>query len=96
MKKIQTGDSVVVIAGKHKGAKSTVTAINGEWIILKWVNIQKKAVKGEWFKEKEWPIHCSNIAHWDEKSAAASKVWIREWKKGKKERFYKKSGVVVK
>ncbi len=96
MKKIQTGDSVIVIAGKHKGAKSTVTTITGEWIILKWVNIQKKAVKGEWFKEKEGPIHCSNIALWDEKSSAPSRVWIREDKKWKKERFYKKSWAVVK
>jgi len=96
MKKVQTGDSVVVIAGKHKGAKSTVTLINGEWITLKGVNIQKKAVKGEGFREKEGPIHCSNIALWDEKSESASKVWIREDKKGKKERFYKKSGVTVK
>lgn len=47
MKKIQTGDTVVVIAGKKKGARSTVIAVDGERITLDGVNIVKKAVKGE-------------------------------------------------
>lgn len=96
MKRIQTGDSVIVIAGKCKGAKSTVTSIVWDFVTLKWVNMQKKAVKGEWFKEKEGKIRLSSVAHFDEKSASASKIGVRKDKKGKKERFYKKSGVVVK
>lgn len=68
MKKIQTGDKVVVIAGKKKGARSTVVAVDGERVLLDGVNVVKKAVKGEGFKEKEAPIHISNIAHFDEKS----------------------------
>lgn len=96
MKRLQTWDSVVVIAWKHKWAKSTIIAINGEWVTLKGVNMQKKAVKGEWFKEKEGAIHASNIAHWDEKASAPSRIWVRAWKKWWNERFYKKSWAVVK
>jgi ribosomal protein L24 len=45
MKKIQTGDSVIVIAGKWKGAKSTVVSISEDRVILKGVNTVKKAVR---------------------------------------------------
>ena len=47
MKKIQTGDSVIVIAGKWKGAKSTVVGFSkdGQRVTLKGVNTMKKAVK---------------------------------------------------
>ncbi len=91
MKKLQTWDSVVVIAWKHKWAKSTITSINENWVVLKWVNLQKKAVKWEWFKEIEWPIQISNIAHRDSTASAPSRVWVRATKSWK-ERFYKKSG----
>jgi len=96
MKKIQTGDKVIVVAGKRKGARSSVVTVKGDKIYLDWVNVVKKAVKGEGFKEKEAPIHASNIAHYDEKSSSASKVGVRVTSKGKKERFYKKSGSAVK
>jgi len=45
MKKIQTGDNVIVIAGKEKGAKSTVIAVSPDRVKLKGVNVVKKAVK---------------------------------------------------
>jgi len=95
MKKIQTGDSVIVIAGKWKGAKSTVVTIQGDRVIVKGVNTVKKAVKGQWFVEKDAPIHISNIALFDAKSDSGSRVVIGE-QKWKKVRMYKKSGAVVK
>ena len=95
MKKIQTGDSVIIIAGKWKGAKSTVVSILGDRVIVKGVNTVKKAVKGQWFVEKDAPIHISNIALFDAKSDAPSRVVIEE-KKWKKVRVYKKSWTFVK
>jgi len=95
MKKIQTGDSVIVIAGKWKGAKSTVVSISEDMVILKGVNTVKKAVKWQGFVEKDAPLHISNIALYDAKSEAGSKLAI-EVKKWKKVRVYKKSGAVVK
>lgn len=96
MKRIQKGDTVVVIAGKKKGAKSTVVAVSWERVTLDWVNVVKKAVKGEGFKEKEASIHISNVQIWDEKAKKPTKVWIREDKKGKKERFMKASWESIK
>lgn len=45
MKKIKAGDSVVVIAGKFKGKTSTVESVNGDMVVVKGVNVMKKAVK---------------------------------------------------
>lgn len=91
MKKIKTGDSIIVIAGKWKGAKSTVIRFVGEdRVVVKWVNTVKKAVKGQGFVEKDAPIHISNIALYDTKNDTASRVRISE-EKWKKIRIYTKS-----
>ncbi len=102
MKKIQTWDQIIVTAGKFKWTTSSVLEIvqkkdarRGDWLVVKGVNIVKKGKKGEGFQEFEAPIHCSNVMLLDEKSGTWSRVWIRENKKGKKERFYKKSGNAV-
>lgn len=102
MKKIHTWDKVIVTAGKWKWTTSTVLTIaekkderRGLWVTVKWVNVVKKAKRGEGFQEFEAPIHSSNIMLRDEKSKSWSRVWVRKDKKGKNERFYKKSGDAV-
>jgi large subunit ribosomal protein L24 len=102
MKKIQTWDKVIVTAGKWKGTTSTVLSIvekkderRGLRVVVKWVNVVKRAKRWEGFQEFEAPIHSSNIMLRDESSSAWSRVGIREDKKGKSERFYKKSGNTV-
>lgn len=45
MKKIKTGDTVVVIAGKFKGKNSTVESVSGDKVIVKGINVMKKSVK---------------------------------------------------
>lgn len=102
MKKLQTGDKVIVIAGKWKWTISSVLWIGMKkderrWlrVTVKWVNTVKKAKKWEWFQEFEAAIHSSNIMLYDEKSKSGSRIWIREWKKWN-ERFYKKSWDLVK
>lgn len=95
MKTYKTGDSVIVIASKHKGAKSTITHIDGERVFLDWVNVVKRAKKGEGYIDKTLSIHISNIAHYDEKSSAPSRVKVVTNKKWKKERVYVKSGAAI-
>lgn len=94
MKKFQSGDEVIVIAGKHKGTKSTIISVREDKVLVKGVNVAKKAVKGQGFVEKTLPIHISNIAHYDPKAKSASKVGIKV-DNGKKVRYYKKSGDTV-
>lgn len=92
MKKIHIGDSVQVIASKWKWIVWKVLWFKwDDWILVEWVNVQKRAKKWQWYIEKVWSIHISNVMPYDSKASQPSKVWIRLTKKGKKERFYKKS-----
>lgn len=47
MKKIKAGDAVIVVAGKFKGKTSTVESVHGDKVVVKGVNVMKKAVKGQ-------------------------------------------------
>lgn len=61
MKKIKKGDLVLVIAGKFKGKTATVMKVDGNSVYLDGVNVMKKAVKGEGYKDKILPIDVSNV-----------------------------------
>lgn len=95
MKKIQKGDKVIVISGADKGTISTVVAISGDKVIVKWVHTVKKAKKWEWFIEKDLPIHVSNIALYHDTQKKPSKVGFTI-ENNKKVRVYKRDGSVVK
>ena len=56
MKKIKKWDHVIVIAGKHKWKISTIEKVDWDYVILKDVNVVKKAVKWQWFVRKHY--HC--------------------------------------
>lgn len=95
MKKIQTGDTAIVTAGKHKGEIAEVIRVEEDHVYLKGVNVVKKATKKQWFVEKEAFIHISNVAVYDAATKKASRVRIGE-EKGKKVRLYVTSGKQVK
>jgi len=96
MRKLKKWDSIIVIAWPHKWVKSTIVKIVDEKVYLHDVNKVKKAVKWQWFIEKEAPIHISNIAYYDEKSKSASKIAIKiDDKTWKKVRYSKKSNTVI-
>jgi len=93
MRKLKKGDPVIVIAGVHKWVKSTIVKVDGDKVFLHDVNKVKKAVKWQGFVEKEAPIHISNIAYYDEKAKAPTRVGIKvDEKTGKKVRYSKKTG----
>ena len=95
MRKLKKGDPVIVIAWKHKGAKSKIVKIEGEKVYLHDVNKVKKAVKWQWFVEKEAPIHISNIAYLDGDKPSRVGIKIDE-KTGKKVRYVRRSGSIIK
>jgi len=96
MRKLKKWDSIIVIAGAHKWVKSTIIKIDGDRVFLHDVNKIKKAVKGQGFVEKEASVHISNIAYYDEKIKAPSKVAIKiDDKTGKKIRYSKKSDSAI-
>jgi len=100
--KIKTGDQVVVLAGKDKGAKGKVIKIikDKDRVIVEGVNMIKKHVKPSTenpqggIVEKEAPLHISNLAVVDPKTGEATRVGY-EIKDGKKVRVSKKSGEVI-
>ncbi|MCX6824475.1 MAG: KOW motif domain-containing protein [candidate division SR1 bacterium] len=87
MKKLRSGDPVIMIAGKYKGKISTIqNFVDDNLIIVKGINEVKKAVKGKGFIKKTLPVHVSNVMYYVEDKKKASKIKIITDKKGKKTR----------
>lgn len=97
MRKLKTGDKVVVARGSNRGKEGKITKILDEKVIVEGVNIVKKHLKpknnngnGE-IIETEAPIHRSNVMLLDPKTKKPTKVKIEKDSKGKKIRISKKS-----
>ena len=96
--KIQTGDTVAIIAGKDKGKKGKVLAVNleAERVIVEGANIATKHIKrsgntpGQIVKV-ERGIHASNVMAIDPETKKPTRVGYRI-EGTKKVRFAKKSG----
>ncbi|TQI69827.1 MULTISPECIES: 50S ribosomal protein L24 [unclassified Christiangramia] len=99
--KIKSGDTVRVIAGDHKGQEGKVqkVLIEKNKAIVEGVNMISKHEKPSasnpqgGIKEKEAPIHISNLSLID-KNGDTTRVGYRE-EDGKKVRFSKKSNEVI-
>ncbi len=76
---IKKGDNIIVIAGKHKGAKGTIGKVVGARVIVDGVNKvtvhvkpKNKNEKGS-IVEREASIHHSNVKLADKKKEAKKK-----------------------
>ncbi len=104
MNKIRKGDQVIVLTGRDKGKRGTVTQrVDEERLLVDGVNIVKKHVKPNPMKgatggivEKTMSIHQSNIAIYNPASSKADRVGIKLLADGKKVRVYKSSGDEIK
>ena len=93
MQKLKLNDEVIVLAGKSKGKKGTVKAINSKknTVLVDGVNMVKKSMKPSegnpsgGFADIEKPLHASNVALVSPKTGKATRVRI-ENKDGKKVR----------
>ena len=97
MRKLKTGDKVVVVSGSNKGKEGKITKIVGDRVVVEGVNIVKKHLKpknnngnGE-IIEVEAPIHASNVMIIDPKTKKPTKIKKVIDEKGKKIRISKKS-----
>lgn len=101
--KIKKGDTVKVITGESKGVEGKVLEVYRETnkALVEGVNMIKKHQKPSaqnpqgGIIEKEAPIQISNIALIDPKSGDATRVGLKI-EDGKKVRYSKKSGEVIK
>lgn len=101
--KIKIGDQVQVIAGKEKGKKGEVLAINSksDRVYIKDVNKGKKHIKKTFNQagstvETERSIHISNVLPIDPKTSKPTRVGYKQLEGKKKVRIAKKSGQELK
>jgi large subunit ribosomal protein L24 len=104
MNKIRKGDQVIVIAGRDKGKRGTVSRrVDEDHIVVDGVNVVKKHTKPNPLKgttggviDKTMPIHQSNVAIYNAGAGKADRVGIKLLADGKKVRVYKSSGEEIK
>ncbi|HKJ22729.1 MAG TPA: 50S ribosomal protein L24 [Gammaproteobacteria bacterium] len=104
MNKIKKGDEVVVIAGKDKGKRGTVTRVlpgDGK-IVVENINMVKRHTKGNPLQgtpggivEKEMPIEASNVAIWNPVTNKPDRIGFRFLEDGRKVRYFKSNDEVV-
>ena len=104
MNKIRKGDHVIVLTGRDKGKRGTVTSrVDAERLVVEGVNVVKKHVKPNPMKgttggvvDKTMPIHQSNVAIWNAATGKADRVGIKLQDDGRRVRVYKSSGEEIK
>ena len=100
MNKIRKGDEVIVIAGRDKGKRGTITQRKDDsYLLIDGINMVKKHAKPNPLKgisggiiQKNMPIHQSNIAIFNATTGKADRVGIKLLADGKKVRVFKSSG----
>jgi large subunit ribosomal protein L24 len=108
MRRVKTGDTVVVIAGRSKGVKGKILrVVKNERLIVEGVNMIKKHVKPNPQKnekggilERESSIHMSNVAlalasQKNKKAKPFGKIGFKEVKGGKKSRYFKANNELI-
>lgn len=103
MRKLRRDDEVIVIAGRDKGTRGTITRmIKDDKVIVAGVNIIKRHTRPNpnlgqpgGIVEKEAPLDISNVAIFNPESGAADRVGIRIGEDGTKSRFFKSSGADI-
>jgi large subunit ribosomal protein L24 len=104
MNKIRKGDQVIVLAGRDKGRRGSVSLrVDADHLVVDGVNVAKRHVKPNPLKgttggviDKTMPIHQSNVAIWNAATGKADRVGFRILADGNKVRVYKSSGEEIK
>ena len=104
MRKIRTGDEVMVIAGKDKGRRGRISRVIPERdrVVVENANMVKKHKRANpqandagGIIEKEMPIHRSNVAIYNPNTGEPDRVGIRLAADGTKERFFKSDNNLI-
>ena len=104
MKKIKTGDNVIVIAGKCKGQTGKVikTLSKVSRVVVEGINMVKKHVRADPNSEKqggiierEASLHISNVALVNHVTNKADRVGIKTLNDGTKVRYFKSNDEVI-
>lgn len=100
--KIKRGDTVVVVAGRHKGSRGKVLSVIPEdsRVVVEGVNLVKRHQKGAGEQsgqiiQKEAAVHISNVALWSESLQSRVKVGLKVAEDGRKVRVDRKTGALL-
>ena len=104
MNKIRKGDQVIVLTGRDKGKRGTVSLrVDENHVVVDGINVVKKHVKPNPMKgttggvvDKTMPINQSNVAIFNAATGKADRVGAKILADGKKVRVYKSSGEEIK
>lgn len=104
MKKIRTGDEVIVLTGRDKGKRGTIASrVDADHVVVDGINMVKRHVRPNPMKgttggviDKTMPIHQSNVAIFNPATGKADRVGIKLLADGKKVRVFKSSGDEIK
>ena len=102
MRKISTGDDVIVVAGKDKGRRGTVRQIFEDTAVVDGVNVARKHQKGNpnsgvpgGIIDKEMPIDLSNLMVFNPATGKGDRIGFKTLDNGKKVRIFKSNGETV-
>jgi large subunit ribosomal protein L24 len=103
MQRIKKGDEVVVLAGRDKGKRGTVTRrIDADYLVVEGVNRVKKHQRPNPMKgvtggivDKDLPIHISNVALFNPATKKGDRVGVKTLQDGRKVRVFKDNGEQV-
>ena len=104
MQKIKKGDDIIVITGKDKGKRGTVSRVmlDVDRVLVDGINMVKKHQKPNQAAgapggiiEKEMPMAISNIALFNAASGKADRIGIKQLDDGRKVRYFKSNGEVL-
>ena len=104
MNKIRKGDQIIVLAGRDKGKRGTVSLrVDDDRLLVDGVNLAKKHAKPNPMKgvaggivDKAMPIHQSNVAIYNKATGKADRVGIKTLQDGTRVRVFKSSGEEIK
>jgi large subunit ribosomal protein L24 len=100
MNKLKRDDEVIIITGKDKGKRGTISRLVGkDRVLVHGVNMVKRHTKPNpnagqpgGIVEKEAALHVSNIAIFNPVSNSADRVGIQVLEDGDKKRVFKSDG----
>ncbi|MGF1548245.1 MAG: 50S ribosomal protein L24 [Thiotrichales bacterium] len=103
MTRLKKGDEVIVIAGRDKGRRGSVTSVRADGkVAVQNVNVVKKHQKGNpnrgipgGIVDKELPIDASNVMLFNPMTGKGDRVGSRVLEDGRKVRYFKSNGEVV-
>jgi len=104
MQKLKKGDDIVVIAGRDKGKRGTISNMMpaADRVLVEGINMVKKHQKPNpamgvpgGIVEKEMPLHVSNVAIFNPATGKADRVGIKILEDGRKIRIFKSNNEAI-